>query len=659
MTTTPQDGGFQVSLGGRRFDPLAEQQDQERNSDDIPNDPKQTPAWIVQFKAPLPAADMAALREQFDLTFTAYLPLRSYLERLPLDRLNELRRDDRVRAVMRFLGNFKLAVGARSLHENRGRGQTGRAEINAVLFPQADLPATVQAITDAGGVEPRLIDDRKSGGDVIVRFGFVDVTDLAALAQREDVRWVEPVPVDVDDANGEVVGLPSPSTLTTGPLARSHGEGQVIGLIDNGQPALDHCFFRDPAQPNAGPEHRKLRQVRNVLQSPASDHMTFTAGIAAGDDLNLPGTAPHRGVAWAATLVCGNRLDLPQTTLLAELAAAADAGARIHSNSWHSRTQGVGVPPTYDQRSAEVDQFTWVNDDHLVLGSSGNTDEEQGPPGSAKNTLSVSCASLDAAHPNQGDGNAGPTGDGRRKPDLLTTGCQIVSAIRKVVDGTRCQTGVLAPCASSFATPRAAALATLARQYFTEGWHPSGTPDAADTLAPSGALLKAVLLNLARPASTDRPFPNDAEGWGFLDSLDRLLPSEDGSRLLLWDVRNPAGLAAGERREHPIEVTTSDLPPKITLVWTDPAGSVGSDLAMVDDLDFVVTSPSGESFLGNVFADGQSVAGGSAERINNVEMVLRLAPESGAWTVRVEAREVNVPQRQGYALVAHGAILPG
>jgi len=55
------------------------------------------------------------------------------------------------------------------------------------------------------------------------------------------------------------------------------------------------------------------------------------------------------------------------------------------------------------------------------------------------------------------------------------------------------------------------------------------------------ALLKAVLLNLARPASADRPFPNDTEGWGFLDSLDGLLPGEDGSRLRLWNVREGRG----------------------------------------------------------------------------------------------------------------------
>ena len=44
------------------------------------------------------------------------------------------------------------------------------------------------------------------------------------------------------------------------------------------------------------------------------------------------------------------------------------------------------------------------------------------------------------------------------------------------------------------ATPIAAGAVTLIRQYFTEGFYPSGGKQPADAFLPSGALLKAVLL---------------------------------------------------------------------------------------------------------------------------------------------------------------------
>lgn len=43
-------------------------------------------------------------------------------------------------------------------------------------------------------------------------------------------------------------------------------------------------------------------------------------------------------------------------------------------------------------------------------------------------------------------------------------------------------------------TPLVAAGAALLRQYFTEGFYPSGAANPGDTHQPSGALLKAVML---------------------------------------------------------------------------------------------------------------------------------------------------------------------
>jgi hypothetical protein len=49
------------------------------------------------------------------------------------------------------------------------------------------------------------------------------------------------------------------------------------------------------------------------------------------------------------------------------------------------------------------------------------------------------------------------------------------------------------------ATPVMAGNAVLVRQYFRRGFYPSGRPSAGDAVRPSGALVKAMLLNSAVP----------------------------------------------------------------------------------------------------------------------------------------------------------------
>jgi subtilisin-like proprotein convertase family protein len=65
-------------------------------------------------------------------------------------------------------------------------------------------------------------------------------------------------------------------------------------------------------------------------------------------------------------------------------------------------------------------------------------------------------------------------------------------------------------------------------------------------------------------------------------------------------------------------------------------------------------------YRGNVFVGGSSVPEGTADPVNNVEMVLLPSPEPGEWSVTVVGAAVN-QDRQGYALVATGdvATVPG
>jgi uncharacterized protein YfaP (DUF2135 family) len=94
------------------------------------------------------------------------------------------------------------------------------------------------------------------------------------------------------------------------------------------------------------------------------------------------------------------------------------------------------------------------------------------------------------------------------------------------------------------------------------------------------------------------------------------------------------------------------VPLAITLAWTDYPGNAGHYPNLVNDLDLVVTSPSGQVYYGN----GQlGQAGGTPDRLNNVERVIIPQPEAGRYRIRVRA--FNVPAGpQDFALVYSGGI---
>ena len=263
---------------------------------------------------------------------------------------------------------------------------------------------------------------------------------LPAIAQIEGIARVEEIAEQVDDNDAAAGISQSGDALVYSVWGRGlTGLGEVVGMLDAGPVDMDHCFFRGaPGGTTIDSTHRKVVGIRNATGSSEQKHATFTAGSIAGDDLNDSGNDPKRGGAWAAKLFLGNRNDITGgsmvTSMATELAAAGQANAYIHSNSWHANNGG-----DYDNTAAGVDQYTWANEDHLVLGSIVNssppwaqtTPLKAGPPATAKNAIGVSAAHVDLTF---GRGVAGPTGLGllpmeqRRKPDLLVIGCLVESA---------------------------------------------------------------------------------------------------------------------------------------------------------------------------------------------------------------------------------------
>lgn len=484
---------------------------------------------------------------------------------------------------------------------------------------------------------------------------------LPALSRLPDLIWIGPAPVAADRMERvkwiAQSGLPELTPVWDRGL---HGEGEVIGHIDS-QFDADNCWFGDPEGDPFGPEHRKVvYRGESVVHS--QTHGTHTAGILAGDAAPMNedvGTA-FRGIAWAARLAHSDYVGLDTYDLYATLMTHEGVGARVHSNSWGYSS---AADTTYLPWCVDIDAFSHDYEDNLVVFAVMN-----GPyllaPENAKNVLAVGASyvldDLDGGYDFhvRYSGGIGPTADGRRKPEIFAPGYNLDAARA----GQDCLTWQLH--GTSMACPVVTGAAALARQYFVEGWYPGGAANLDDALTPSGALLRAMLLNATLPMDSLSPtapdpelargYPNDAEGWGRLTLDEALYFAGDSRELWVTDVRNAQGLENGEEIYYRFDVESGAESLAITLAFTDPPGSLLAEDPVVNDMDLNVEGPDGR-FLGNHFDTlaEESVTGGEADSRNTVERVLVNAPTPGTWLIVVRASAVPLGP-QGYALVING-----
>eukprot|EP00899_Mesostigma_viride_P020573 jgi/Mesvir1/28517/Mv13034-RA.2 len=288
-----------------------------------------------------------------------------------------------------------------------------------------------------------------------------------------------------------------------------------------------------------------------------------------------------------------------------------------------------------------------------------------------------------------GFSSRGPTTDGRIKPEVVAPGVDVRSAQAAPRDGEG-SCGLTKYSGTSMATPAVAGAAALVREYFEEGFHPSGYRMSGPPLAPSGPLVKAVLINGAaamtgflRGVALEPP-PTVTQGFGRV-ALDSSLPLsspgdeppfrlyiEDGEvqmqtgevRMLCLDIVGASGGEDGAALEGENGDPFKDDPYgrgistdlRVTLVWHDYPSLTSVRRALVNDLDLAVIGPNGARTVGNTRL---GTPGGTAyDRTNNVEKVWLRDVTPGRYRVEVRAFAVrqSVPGGVGqpYALVASG-----
>ena len=563
-------------------------------------------------------------------------------------------------------------------------GDDGAADLRTRL---ETLPATVRSAF------PRL-----NGSSAVV---FLTDAQIAEVAAWPDVEWIEPQPeprlANDQAARDNMLNVSNAwASLASGGLGLT-GAGQIVAVADTG---LDTGSLSDIHADFAGRVVAAYGWTNGAYNPSASwadthSHGTHVCGSILGTGAKSSGQ--YKGMAHEAKLVFqgmgANLRGLPDDTCDL-LGQACDAGARIHSDSWGF---GKNYPGRYDFAAVYVDIFTWENQNFLAVIAAGNDGVDADAdgvidrgsvscPGTAKNCLCVGAAenfrsyggraavaygarwpddysadpiksdTVSSTNVPQGLGafsGRGPTQDGRFKPDIVAPGTDVISVRSRASTSTgwsvAANTNYLYMGGTSMATPLASGTLALVRQWLV---------DYRGIDEPMAALLKALLVNGARDMTpgqygtgatqeiTGRP--DFSQGFGHIDLCNTIAPGD--GRFLAF-ATNIIADSYGDFETNLVVGAVNAGTYRITLAWQDYPGAPAAAKTLVNDLDLIVTSPSGTRFYPNGLGD--------YDHTNNVESVEFAAAETGTYTVRVYGYTIAETAPHGgqpFALVMSGPV---
>lgn len=237
---------------------------------------------------------------------------------------------------------------------------------------------------------------------------------------------------------------------------------------------------------------------------------------------------------------------------------------------------------------------------------------------------------------------AGPTDDGRIKPDIVANGVSVTSSIASSDAATGTMSG--SSMASASAT---AAMALLVQHY-------RNTHDGADMRS---ATMKALLINSADEAGPN-PGPDYVNGWG-------LLNAEKAAQAISRDAVDSFQIQENTLNNgtgYTYKLYSDGTQPiKLTIAWTDRPGNPVSpqldptNVMLVNDLD-VRISKGGTTYmpwvLNRTAPHGAATTGDNF--LDNVEQIWIPAPEAGIYTVVVSHNGTLVGGSQDFSMVGSG-----
>ncbi|KAJ0397151.1 hypothetical protein P43SY_007436 [Pythium insidiosum] len=450
------------------------------------------------------------------------------------------------------------------------------------------------------------------------------------------------------------------------------GNGIIVGVTDTGL-YVDHDQFDQPSRDIYDRTDLSARKVvlyktfgnrEDESEQVTCGHGTHVSGILAGQSLSRSET--DLGIASSARIAfmdigrqspscvgqrgCEVKLETPGE-VEALMGDQVAAGARIFSFSW-----GTGGND-YNAQSRDLDDYIYRNPDVLIIVAAGNSGDKGkrtiSSPSGAKNVISVGASLNDAASFSKTPcasvlnqqtvasfSSVGPTLDGRLKPDIVAPGMVIESA-QSEAPGSTTKSNALCPLqGTSQATPIVAGMAVLLYEWLRDGWWKHGVKDAKYGIKTvPAALLKALIIHsgermtrrlvaprngitscVAMEASAMPllSYPDIHQGYG-KPTMANLVSFVDDQGAGVYFFPNGSEGSEPRVTQGSTAKFTFMLKERanlrVTLVWTDPAGSIGGRIALQNDLDLSVRVPETSTVFYPLSGNG------SRDAINNVEMV--------------------------------------
>lgn len=282
------------------------------------------------------------------------------------------------------------------------------------------------------------------------------------------------------------------------------------------------------------------------------------------------------------------------------------------------------------------------------------------PEATAKNAITVGAVVEDPLLLMTEFSSWGPTDDGRIKPDVVSCGTEVYSAITYSLDlyppGHPChgEEWCWADGTSTAAASVSGSVNLLVQYYKSTHGGP-----------PRSATIKALIVNTANRPNGDHS-PDYRWGWGVMDT-------EAAAQLIHQDQADPSVIqqvSLHEGEVHDFSVYSDGTEPLlITIAWTDPPGptlapEVDPPTAiLVNDLDMRLERMSDaqifQPFVLNPASPHEAATTGDNFR-DNVEKIAIVDPQPGYYRITVTHKgSLYVHEPQPYSLVYSGASYPG
>ncbi len=510
-----------------------------------------------------------------------------------------------------------------------------------------------------------------------------------------------------------------------------YGEGELVGSSDTGidyesvyfcdtsptsPPFIDYGTSTNWTSTVSDNGHRKIRAYsKHTVDGTATDYRDTHSGhgshvngsIGGNDEDHTPPSTTFDagdGMAQLCRLVFSDleptstdALYIPSDLGNTIFKYAYNHGARLHTNSWGSRYSSGGTHP-YNSESQDVDDFTWDNKEFLIFFSAGNSNTYYSwyPPdgingeGLGKNIVTVGAAEAGAGSDytswtnpgstvdNNPEDNAefsshGPSSEGQMKPNLTACGGWYIFSADADDGASNCHTGIEYMGGTSMSSPTSAGLAALVREYYSDGFYPSGAPVPGDAFDASAALVKATLEASCRNMTGEYTIdafnnsghsdvPSNGQGWGRITLDDALYFDDtygtDSRNLEVYDVSPGFSSTGTDHYVISCGPSTSESF-KVVLSYSDYPSTPGA-YSVVNDLNLEV-EVNGDSYKGNVFpsSGARSQTGGSYDDLNVDEVVWLNGSTVSTKQVDVYVHCTSVPYGpQPYALVIVGDLSP-